>query len=363
MRRAALALVVSCLPACGGSDDSAGKGGAGGSAGAAGTGGRGGSSGSAGAGGNAASGGAALDYPRDDVLRLNHLQTKGTHNSYHVASDLPVPDWAYTHAPLDVQLEEQGVRKFELDTYFDAASSVFQVHHVPTLDMKSTCPLLAECLGLVRAWSDAHRAHHPIFIQIEPKDTLPADSEPYFAALEAEILSVWPRDRIVAPDDVKGAHSTLREAVTTTGWPTLGATRGKVLFFVNESGPWREAYTRGQTNLDGRLLFAEADADDPYAAVLILNDPQGDAQAIRDAVAAGFVVRTRADGVPLSADPMPKAQAALASGAQVISTDWPVAVDGVSYVFEVPDGSPSRCNPVSAPAECTSKDVEDPGQL
>ena len=59
-----------------------------------------------------------FDYPLDDVLRLNHLQAKSTHNSYHIeGEESGIPDWAYTHAPLDVQLGEQGVRHFELDLY------------------------------------------------------------------------------------------------------------------------------------------------------------------------------------------------------------------------------------------------------
>src|SRR5262245_16488950 len=60
--------------------------------------------------------GPTFDYPRDGELRLNHLQAKGTHNSYHIApeGDL-IPALEYTHMPLDVQLSSQGVRQFELD--------------------------------------------------------------------------------------------------------------------------------------------------------------------------------------------------------------------------------------------------------
>jgi hypothetical protein len=72
-------------------------------------------------------------YPRDDVLRLNHAQAVGTHNSYHLRSPLypngPPHDFDYEHAPLDVQLGEQGVRKFEFDLYWDQDNGLFQVHH------------------------------------------------------------------------------------------------------------------------------------------------------------------------------------------------------------------------------------------
>src|SRR5262245_49967547 len=61
-----------------------------------------------------------FEYPMDDVLRLNHLQAKGTHNSYHIApgSDL-IPQLEYTHAPLEAQLSNQGVRQIELDVRYD----------------------------------------------------------------------------------------------------------------------------------------------------------------------------------------------------------------------------------------------------
>ena len=46
--------------------------------------------------------------------------------------------------------------------------------------------------------------------------------------LEDEIRSELEPDDLLTPDDVRGSSATLEEAVTTDGWPTLGATRGKV---------------------------------------------------------------------------------------------------------------------------------------
>ena len=40
--------------------------------------------------------------------------------------------------------------------------------------------------------------------------------------------------------------------------------------------------------------------------------------------------------------------------------DFPAPVAGVPYHVEMPGGSPSRCNPITAPAECTAKAIEDP---
>jgi hypothetical protein len=306
----------------------------------------------------------SFTYPLDDLLRINQLQAKGTHNSYHVQTEgSDVTSWKYTHAPLDVQLGKQGVRKFELDTQYSAEVEAFEVFHLALLDEETTCRLFVDCLATIKAWSDRNPAHHVVFVQIEPKDRVPADAEAYFADFEAEILSVWPRERLVTPADVQGSAATLREAVLANGWPTLGATRGKLLFFVNDAGSFREAYTYGGQRLDDRLMFVESSPEHDYAGVLIINGPEGNVERIQQVVSDGFLVRTRADsdiGESLAGGNQAQVLAALESGAQVLSTDFPAPVESTSYFFEVPGGTPSRCNPVNAPAECTSEAIEDP---
>ena len=59
------------------------------------------------------------DFPDPD-LRINHLQMKGTHNSYHVEPIIsPTREYMYTHETLDVQAADQGVRQFEIDVWWD----------------------------------------------------------------------------------------------------------------------------------------------------------------------------------------------------------------------------------------------------
>ncbi|MEI8255698.1 MAG: hypothetical protein WCJ30_08510, partial [Deltaproteobacteria bacterium] len=70
----------------------------------------------------------AFDYPRDSVLRVNHIQAEATHNSYHIRPTVFGPDWNYTHAPLDAQLEQQGVRGFELDTHYEPRCGCLSVY-------------------------------------------------------------------------------------------------------------------------------------------------------------------------------------------------------------------------------------------
>jgi hypothetical protein len=301
----------------------------------------------------------------DDVLRLNHLQCEGTHNSYHVQpTEVTAPSWSYTMAPLAQQLDEQGVRKLEIDVHWDPATSTFNVFHLPRFDAVSTCDTFVQCLTNVRDWSRRHPGHHPVFIQLEPKTLPVGDPAARLLALDAldtEILSVFEPAEVITPDEVQGARATLEQAVTEDGWPTLGETRGRVLFFFNCSREECLAYANDGTDLAGRVIFADSQEGDAWSAVRIHNTPNADARA---AVEAGYLVRTFADGISdLLADGSNDLEAALASGAHMLSTDVPAPRDDMDYFVEIPGGTPSRCNPVTAPPGCTSLDIEDPARL
>ena len=307
--------------------------------------------------------GPTFHYAHDDTLRLNQVQVKGTHNSYHIAATDAIKPLAYTHVPLDVQFRTQGVRQIELDTHYNYIKEIFEVYHLGAIDEGTTCRVFVDCMKLMKSWSDANPAHLPIFIQIEPKDS-PGESEAegYFQKLEGDVLAVFPRSRVITPDDVRGSAASVREGLADKGWPTLGEVRGKVIFFVDNSTGFRDYYTHGNKDLVGRLMFIDAELDSPWAGVLLANNPEPDAAKITAALKANLIVRTRADGdneEPFAGDTTHRDEA-LASGAQLISTDYPVAVKGVNYVVEIPGGTPARCNPVTAPKDCTSKDIEDP---
>ncbi len=311
-------------------------------------------------------------YPLDDVLRLNDLQAVGTHNSYHLRPPFEPapPDLDYEHDPLDVQLEEQGVRKFELDVYW--APDGFRVHHINVLDARTNCETLVLCLETIRGWSETHPGHHPLFVFVEPKgihsETTISD-EPitgHYDQLDAEIRSVLAPDLLITPDEVRGAHATLREAIRSDGWPTLGETRGRVLAVMLDGGTDRANYSAGRSSLEGRAMFVTSSEGRDDAAVIAVDGPEGGFDRSQNRVALGYVVRTRSDspGNPPRAE---RRDAAFASGAHVISTDLPVPgrVDGdPDFAVQIPGGTPSRCNPITTlDVDCTSLDIEDPALL
>lgn len=300
-------------------------------------------------------------YPLDDLLRVNHLQARGTHNSYHVPLEgIETGLYAYTHEPLDVQLGDQGVRQFELDLHLIEGEGLL-VYHLPLIDDSSTCKLFVDCLNTVKEWSDANPMHHPLLMYVEPKDTLdPIKLPGHHPEIEEAILSVWPRERILTPDTVRAAYNTLAEAITTAGWPTLGETRGKLMINVNDSGAFRDSYLAAYPDLKGALMFIDSSPGDSHAAVMTMNGAIRDAEQIRQAVTDGFLVRTMAGGC--CGDPIEEVKeeyrSALESGAHFISTDFPAPIEESEYWLEIPEGAPSRCNPVSSPESCRSWDIE-----
>jgi len=346
------------------------------------------------------------------AVRMNQIQVIGTHNSYHAGiapneSKVWQAKYAkvyegldYSHPSLTKQLDG-GVRQIELDVFADtkggryahpsgpataAAAGLpadppfdpnglmekpgFKVMHVQDVDYRSTCQPFTACLDEVKQWSHAHPGHVPIFILVETKQGKPremklTEPEPFtsatFDALDAEIRSVFPPSEMVTPDDVRGTFATLEEAVLAGNWPALDSARGKVVFLMDQSkvGP---VYLEGHPSLRGRVLFTNSTPGQPDAAFLERNDgPNGEIAAL---VRQGYLIRTRTDSDTKEARTNDTAHrdSATASGAQMLSTDYPAAEPARwtgHFSVELPAGAKAaRCNPVNAPAACAQALVD-----
>ena len=289
-------------------------------------------------------------------LRLNQLQFVGSHNSYKQAQSwgwATVLRWLnedaaraldYEHLPLEAQLD-LGLRVLELDVFFDPETGTFPVGHVQLMDMNSHCSPLRDCLAKVRAWSDAHPRHLPLWIMFnakdQPIDRLPTPTPFDRAAFEAldAVLEAGLGDRLLRPG-----------MMGPGAWPTVAESRGKVLLLLDEGAPKRDLYDTGAP----RPLFMHLPESDPRAAIFVINDPVAEGARIRRLVAAGYLVRTRADADTLEArrNDTRRREAAFASGAQAVSTDYyvPSTRFDSDYLVRLP--SVARCNPVSAPGPC-----------
>jgi len=341
-------------------------------------------------------------------IKLNQIQVIGTHNSYHAGiapneAKLWQAKYAdafkgldYQHEPLPKQFDS-GVRQIELDVYADTKGGLyahpqgpamvadahlppdpdfdpngvmlkpgFKVMHVQDVDYRSTCQPFTGCLEVIRQWSQAHPNHIPIFILVETKQGKPhgklhlTEPEPFtsatFDALDAEIRSVFPPNEIITPDDVRGHYETLNEAVLAGNWPTLANARGKVVFLMDQR-PVGPVYLAGHPSLRGRVIFTNAEPGQPDAAFLERND--GPASDISTLVRQGYLIRARTDSDTKEArvNDTTTRDAMFASGAQLLSTDYPVDEparwDG-HFVVTLPGNAVARCNPINAPAGCNA---------
>jgi hypothetical protein len=326
--------------------------------------------------------------------KMNDIQVVGTHNSYkqamsdavraRIAAQSEKLEMAldYSHRPLSEQLDH-GARQLEIDVNYDPAGGYyakgaadaellkpgFKVLHMAFSDAASSCERLVTCLTEIRDWSDAHPDHAPIMLMFNAKEDADPEhgkaalrfDEKAFDALDREILSVIPRGKLILPDDVQGRYPTLREGVLAGHWPSLAAARGKIFFALDEHEAKVAIYRGKRKSLEGRVFFVNTDENSPAAAYLTLHDPRAEADRIARDVKAGFMVRTRADADTWEAraGTLARLRAALASGAQYISTDYLWEDPRLpGYRVSLPGGAPVRCNAVRLAgqdlADCTA---------
>lgn len=343
--------------------------------------------------------------PWDTEVKLDQIQMVGTHNSYHLApepelmsliataSQRAAQSIDYSHLPIPTQLTDLGIRQLELDVYADPAGGLFskpigmsilgktvndprmdfdfdsimakpgmKIIHSPGFDYATTVPTLILALGQIKAWSDSNPTHLPIMVLVELKqDTtgpagvkaIPFDAD-LLKSVDDEIRSIVPAEQMLTPDDVRGDYASLRDAILERGWPTLEKARGKLLFALDNEGALMEKYLADHPGLEGRVMFASVPEAHVAAAFMKINDPVRDFDRIRSMVEKGFLVRTRADSETKQSRENNPAQRdkALASGAQFVSTDYPIADQRFSeYSVRLPGGIVARLNPVSAPAK------------
>ena len=340
----------------------------------------------------------------DNQLQLNQIQVIGSHNSYHAGiapNEMKIwqakyPDsfkgLDYQHQPLTQQLDS-GVRQIELDVFADSQGGKyahpngphiveaakmppdpafdpnhimdkpgFKVMHMQDIDYRSTCEPFTACLKEVRHWSHAHPKHIPVFILVETKQEKPRPGiqmtvpEPFtestFDALDAEIRSVFPAKELITPDDVRGHYETLNEAVLAGNWPTLAHARGKV-----DLSRWISAPLAPSISPVIRLFVAVCSSPtlSPASPMQLSlsattvpppTSPRSSTRATWFARAQTPTQKKHAPTTPRDATHM------MATGAQILSTDYPVNEPARwpgNFVVTLPDKADARANPVECP--------------
>lgn len=288
-----------------------------------------------------------------EPLRLNHIQVRGTVNSY-IDSPFDVdPRWDYSHLPIDEQAAVQGIRQFDFDLTGDG-------HALTVLDeygtVRTLCDAFVSCLEDLAAYSDAHPEHPPLVILIGETRHLPtADVDPFFwhiDEIEDYLVRVLGRQRMLAPADVRREHPDLSTAIEADGWPTIDMTRGKIIAVLNEHDEARAEYLEfGGLNPDDRFMWQVGDLAEPSPDEVIFSfegvEGEEALAAIEGLVGAGRLVHASTEDPAM----VPRLQAA---GAHMIATRRP------DEVFGPPEAPASRCNPVAAPPGCRPERIEPP---
>jgi len=247
------------------------------------------------------------------------------------------------------------------------------VIHVQDIDYRSHCQPFTQCLSILRDWSRAHPGHLPVFVLVENKDG-PSRSERMtqpepltaatFDALDREIRSVFQPGGIITPDDVRGTHKTLEAAVLTDGWPALDKASGKVIFLLDQDRV-TPLYTAGHPALEGRVMFTNGKPGTPDAAFVKVNDALSKPDLIPSLVKKGYLIRTMTDGGSqhVRSGDTSRRDAAMASGAQLLSTDYPFThrYPGSGFSVSFDNGRIARCNPVLVqPRSCQPGALSEP---
>ncbi|MCO5946990.1 phosphatidylinositol-specific phospholipase C1-like protein [Mucilaginibacter flavidus] len=334
--------------------------------------------------------------PISDDLPINRIQVIGSHNSYKQSIDPVLFKFIkekdsvgskkidYSHITLSQQLD-LGLLDLEIDIYADTKGGRyahpkglawapgqapydkdgvmnepgFKVFHIQDIDFRSNCFTFKQCLQELRQWSDQHKDHDVIFITMNAKDermkkpyyTIPETfTSAIFDQLDKALLENLGRERLVVPDDVRGKYKTLQSAVIHGNWPRVKQAKGKFIFVLDEVGKKRAAYIAGHPSLKNRVLFTDSEPGTPESAIHIMNNPKKDLKKIKALVKKGYIIRTRADSDTEEARDNDKStfEAALASDAQIITTDYYQKSTHFKsdYVVSFGDGTYCRPNPL-----------------
>ena len=336
------------------------------------------------------------DLTRQPDIALSTIQMVGSHNSYKKAMPanvLALLKWFepavaqgldYSHLPIEEQLA-LGLRVFEIDVFHDPDGGRYsrplgrrlhpltqafnegeqaqldapglKVLHIQDIDYQSHCLTFRKCLETFRDFSEANPGHLPIFVSLNLKTSpidllgsttpLPFDKTGYLN-LHHDLESALGLENLVTPSEVQKDSRSLRERITTIGWPDLSELRGRFIFLIDEPVKKTASYLE-DFRKDERLLFLSVPNNHDQAAILVMNDPLKAFDDIRARVAEGFLVRTRADANTVearSADDT-RMRAAFASGAHFISTDYYVPDERLESDYQVhfPEGGYARQSP------------------
>ena len=284
-------------------------------------------------------------------LKFNELSFVATHNSYQTrAADSYCEIFdnlsALTFGLVNEKtgefcsqtLTEQfncGIRSIELDIepVEDGEVVSFTCMHMPYLDSGTTCYDLALALKEIKMWSDYNPNHLPITIIIEPKRVfVPMENMKFmnidYALALDEMLRDVLGDKLFEPADMLRDYDSFAEMRFADDWCEVKDMLGKVVVLLHDTGVTQKYIDRDET-IKTQAMFPMLRYDDkdlPYASFILINAPEQALETSGEITEEyNLIVRTQVD--TFTSVSQENRENAILSGAQILSTDYPVRSD------------------------------------
>lgn len=284
-------------------------------------------------------------------IKFNELSFLGTHNSYQKViieetkklyeSLSALTFGLYSAENLDFESETLtdqlncGIRSFEIDIEtFDRDGEIsFTCMHNPYFEMATSCYDFSLAMKEISMWSDNNPGHLPITLLVEPKSIfIPLEDMEFFNIEYAEALDDTLRetlgDKLFTPADMQRDYASFGEMRAADGWCEVKDMLGKVVVLLHDCSA-TEKYIAIDPTVKTQAMFPvlrEGDVDRDCASVILCNKPEKLLKIKEDIINnRKIMVRTRADQFNRISEDARKN--AFASGANIISTDYPVRTD------------------------------------
>lgn len=284
-------------------------------------------------------------------IKFNEMSFLGTHNSYQTPAieetkklygNLSTLTFGYYSSETgDFESETLtnqlncGIRSFELDIEtFDRDGEIsFTCMHSPYLEMATSCYDFSLTLKEISMWSDNNPNHLPITVIIEPKGLfIPLENMEFFnldyARALDEVLREGLGDKLFTPADMLRDYSSFGEMRAADDWCKVKDMLGKVVILLHE-GDVTEDYIGLDPSIKSQAMFPmlrEKDIDRDCTSFIISNKPDELLEISEEVIGEKkIMVRTRADKFTQITEE--RRENAFASGANIISTDYPVRTD------------------------------------
>ncbi len=303
-------------------------------------------------------------------IKFNELSFLGTHNSYQTSAieetkklydSLSALTFGI-YKPDAIEFESEtltdqlncGLRSFEMDieTFERDGEISFTCMHSPYFEMSTSCYDFSLALKEISMWSDNNPNHLPLTIIIEPKKTfLPLEDMKFFnidyALALDETLKANLGEKLFTPADMLRDYESFGEMRAADDWCKVKDMLGKVVVLLHE-GEVTEEYIAVDLSVKTQAMFPmlrEKDINRDCASFILSNKPEELLEISEEVIGEKkIMVRTRADKFGQITDE--RRENAFASGANIISTDYPVRTDSEygDYIVTFSEKSTVRKN-------------------